>query len=117
MWESFDINAINTEIGCATKIGFTKFRTFLHIQPFLDNKDQFISNIWKFLTVLKNNKAQAILVLFDDCWHSTYHGGKQPEPVPGIHNSQWVQCPGSITYSQQTLQSYVTSIVSNFATN
>jgi hypothetical protein len=37
-----------------------------------------------------------IPVLFDDCWNADYHSGKQPEPIPGIHNSQWVQCPGNV---------------------
>jgi len=96
MWESFDLNAIDREIKWASQIGFSKFRTFLHIEPFLTNRTEFIKNIWKYLTILKSYKAQAIPVLFDDCWNTNYNSGKQPDPIPGVHNSQWVQCPGNI---------------------
>lgn len=44
-----------------------------------------------------------ILVLFDDCWKSTFQMGEQPEPIPGVHNSQWVQCPGSKTIPDSIL--------------
>jgi hypothetical protein len=37
-----------------------------------------------------------IPVLFDDCWNANYNSGKQPDPIPGVHNSQWVQCPGNV---------------------
>lgn len=37
-----------------------------------------------------------IFVLFDDCWKAEYHMDKQPDPIPGVHNSQWVQCPGTV---------------------
>lgn len=39
---------------------------------------------------------------------------KQPEPVPGLHNSQWVQCPGTISVSDTQLQNYVTTIMSKY---
>ena len=35
-----------------------------------------------------------IPVLFDDCWKAKWTIGNQPDPIPGVHNSQWVQCPG-----------------------
>lgn len=52
--------------------------------------------------------------MFDDCWKSTYTMNKQPEPVPGLHNSQWVQCPGTISVSDTQLQNYVTTIMSKY---
>lgn len=55
-----------------------------------------------------------IPVLFDDCWKPTYKSGKQPDPIPGVHNSQWVQCPGSISYPDATLQNYVSVILNKF---
>jgi hypothetical protein len=34
-----------------------------------------------------------MFVLFDECWLSTPKLGEQSEPIPGVHNSQWVRCP------------------------
>lgn len=71
--------------------------------------------MWKYLAILKNKKAQAILVLFDDCWRPTYQGGKQPEPIKGLCLSQWVQCPGDMPFSNETLKDYVTTVMRTFA--
>ena len=35
-----------------------------------------------------------MLVFFDDVWHPYPKLGKQPDPIPHIHNSGWVQSPG-----------------------
>ena len=34
-----------------------------------------------------------MFVLFDDCWYGDARPGPQPDPVPGFHNSYWLQCP------------------------
>lgn len=73
-----------------------------------------MENIQKFLVICKKYKHHLIPVLFDDCWNSQYHSGKQPDPVPGIHNSQWVQCPGAVAVQDSVLQSYVTVILNKF---
>lgn len=52
--------------------------------------------------------------MFDDCWKDHWALGKQPEPVPGLHNSQWVQCPGQVSVSDAVLQNYVTTILAKF---
>ncbi len=103
------------EISWANQLGFSKFRTFLHIEPFLNNKAEFLKNIWKYLAILKSHNSQAILVLFDDCWHSTYKSGKQPDPIPGVHNSQWVQCPGNIKLDDSVYRDYVVTILNTFS--
>ena len=36
-----------------------------------------------------------MLVLFDGVWNPNPIAGTQPEPIPGVHNSQWVQSPGA----------------------
>lgn len=67
---------------------------FLHVAPFQSNQNLFMENIQRFLVIAKKHKHHVIPVLFDDCWKTHWASGKQPEPVPGLHNSQWVQCPG-----------------------
>jgi len=51
------------------------------------------------LAVAKNRNAHIIFVLYDDCWNPTFKSGTQPDPKPGVHNSQWVQCPGDVQIS------------------
>lgn len=71
----------------------------------------------KYLIILNKYKSQAIFVLFDDCWNPTYKSGKQPDPIPGVHNSQWVQCPGDVKLPDSTYQDYVVTILKNFGQN
>ena len=73
-----------------------------------------MKNLLKYLTLLKRYEAQAIPVLFDDCWNANYHSGKQPDPNPGVHNSQWVQCPGNVKLSDATYKDYVVTILTTF---
>jgi hypothetical protein len=60
-------------------------------------------------------------VLFDDCWHRDPRPGVQPAPRPGIHNSAWVQSPGSRVVSNRNewkrLQAYVQDMLSDFASD
>ena len=53
--------------------------------------------------------------MFDDCWNPNYKSGKQPDPIPGVHNSQWVQCPGNIKLADSVYRDYVYSIVGTYA--
>lgn len=55
-----------------------------------------------------------ILVLFDDCWKSHFNNGTQPDPIPGVHNSQWVQCPGDNNLAESLLESYTKKIILAF---
>lgn len=95
-------------------MGFSKFRVFLHIAPYIKNRTEYIKNIFNFLSLANSRGAHIIPVLFDDCWKETWTDGDQPDPVPGLHNSQWVQCPGKVDVDEQTLKSYVTDIISSF---
>ena len=36
-----------------------------------------------------------MFVLLDDCWDPNPRPGRQREPKPHVHNSGWVQCPGT----------------------
>lgn len=98
----------------AAGLGFSKLRVFLHIAPYMQNKDQFIKDIFSFLAVAKSRGVHVIPVLFDDCWKETWTDGAQPDPVPGLHNSQWVQCPGKVEIDEAILKNYVVDIISAF---
>lgn len=116
MWEAFNETTIDRELGWAHEIGFSKLRVFLHVAPFVANQTLFISNIERFLVIAKKHNHHMIPVLFDDCWKDQYHSGKQPDPTPGIHNSQWVQCPGKVAIQESVLKNYVTTLLIKFKT-
>lgn len=78
MWENLDLDEIDKEFKWATNLGFSKFRVFLHIAPYIKNSDQYLKDIFSFLAVAKSRGIYIIPVLFDDCWRDTWSSGKQP---------------------------------------
>lgn len=116
MWQpdTFDTKTIEREITYSQLIGFDLLRVFLHIRPYLDNPPGFLDRINTFLTIASKHHHKVIFVFFDDSGNPKYSSGKQPDPIPGVHNSQWVQCPGDTKYSDQELKSYVQNIMREF---
>jgi hypothetical protein len=57
--------------------------------------------------------------LFDSCWDPNPKLGVQHPPIPGVHNSGWVQGPGAKAMADPAqyprLESYVKDVVSSFA--
>ena len=60
-----------------------------------------------------------MFVLLDDVWHPVPKLGKQPDPVPHVHNSGWVQAPGAAILGDTTrhdeLKNYIKGVVKHFA--
>jgi hypothetical protein len=60
-----------------------------------------------------------MFVLFDSCWESTPKLGPQHPPIPGVHNSGWVQSPGEPALQDSSqyprLKAYVEGVVGAFA--
>jgi hypothetical protein len=58
-------------------------------------------------------------VLFDSCWEPFPKLGPQHPPIPGVHNSGWVQAPGAVVLADAAqypkLEQYVKGVVSAFA--
>jgi hypothetical protein len=61
------------------------------------------------------------VILFDDCFKPEPRVGRQPDPEPGVHNSQWVQSPGVKRRGDLTawpgLKRYVKDMVGAFASD
>jgi len=116
--ESFDVKTIDRELGWAEDIGLNCMRVFLHHVAWEVDKDGFKGRIKQYLDIADNHGIKTIFVFFDDCWNSTYHAGKQPEPKPGVHNSGWVRDPGDLLYKDSTLidllEVYVKDILTTF---
>jgi hypothetical protein len=121
MWQAdtFDPKRIDLELGWAESIGLNTMRVFLHDLLWQQDAPGFQKRIDTFLTVANKHHIRILFVLFDSCWDPFPRPGKQREPRPGVHNSGWVQSPGSAALSdpQQLprLEAYVKGVVGAFA--
>jgi hypothetical protein len=120
MWqdETFDPITIDVELGYAQNIGFNIVRVFLHYLLWQDDPTGFKKNLKTYLKIADSHKIRTMFVLFDDCWNLEGHLGPQETPIPGVHNSRWVQCPGDAEVKNSTvypiLASYVIDILTCF---
>lgn len=116
--ETFDLLTIDRELGFAEDLGMGTVRVFLHNLLWTQDSAGFVQRLDQFLDVAKKHKISVMLVLFDSCWLPNPVLGTQPEPIPGVHNSQWVQAPGyDIIHDNdqfEKLESYVHGVVSHF---
>jgi hypothetical protein len=105
MWqeETWDPVTINTELGYAEDLGFNIVRIFLHYLVWEADPVGLKSRMNDTLAMANSHGIGVMWVLFDDCWAPTAALGLQPLPFPGIHNSQWVQCPGLYGYSNTSM--------------
>jgi Cellulase (glycosyl hydrolase family 5) len=123
MWQSetFDPQEIDRELGWAEGLGMNAMRVFLHDLLWQQDSAAFIKRIDSFLGIASKHHIRPIFVLFDSCWDPNPHLGPQHPPIPGVHNSGWVQSPGTQalidTTQQPRLRAYVQGIVGAFATD
>lgn len=117
--KTFDSDLIDKELKLSASIGMNTHRVFLHDLLWQQDSVGFLTRIDKFLEISHKNGIKTLLVFFDDVWHPLPKLGKQPEPIPHVHNSGWVQSPGAkILYdslSHNKLKSYVKGIIGKFA--
>lgn len=117
--ESFDSAAINRELGWAEKIGMNTMRVFLHDLLYEQDPAGFFKRVDVFLRIAARHHIRPLFVIFDSVWDPFPRLGKQREPIPGVHNSGWVQSPGANALSDSTqhprLKRYVVALVSRYA--
>jgi hypothetical protein len=115
---SFDPATIDKELGWAEKIGFNTVRVYLHYLPWQEDAEGFKKRIDQYLEIADSHGIRTMFVLFDDCWYGNPQPGKQPEPVPGLHNSGWVQCPRYAEVFDESvhpvLESYTKDIIGTY---
>jgi hypothetical protein len=123
MWQqaTFDPKTIDQELGWAQNIGFNTVRVFLHYLVWARNPEAYKKRINKFLQIADTHHIKAMFVLWDDVWGKYPDLGPQPKPVPGIHNSGWVQNPGLKQRTEKELypvfEAYVKDLLSTFSTD
>ncbi len=120
MWqrETFNPVEIDKELGWAESMGMNTMRVFLHDLLWQD-PEGFRTRLDQFLTIAARHHIRPLLVLFDSCWDPLPQLGVQHPPIPGIHNSGWVQSPGAVALADPAqvprLKTYVQGVVGAFA--
>jgi hypothetical protein len=121
MWQAATFNPaqIDKELGWARRIGMNTMRVFLHDQLWAQDAQGFRERIDQFLAIAERHGIKPMLVLFDSCWDPNPKLGPQRPPIPGVHNSGWVQGPGRAGLADTTnypkLEAYVKGVVGAFA--
>jgi Cellulase (glycosyl hydrolase family 5) len=107
------------ELGMAEGIGMNTMRVFLQDQLWTSDPEGFKRRLDAFLTIASKHGIRPIFVLFDSCWETNPKLGPQHPPIPGVHNSGWVQSPGTKELMDPSyepkLEAYVKGVVGAFA--
>jgi len=122
MWqaETFDPAQIDRELGWAQqKFGMNTMRVFLHDLAWRQDPQGFKRRVDQFLAIAARHGIRPIFVLFDSCWDPNPKPGPQHPPIPGVHNSGWLQSPGREDLlnpaNDVRLRAYVEDVVGAFA--
>ncbi|MGC1297317.1 MAG: cellulase family glycosylhydrolase [Alloacidobacterium sp.] len=121
MWQpgTFDEAEIDKELGWAQGIGMNTIRVFLQDLLWRQDPEGFKRRIDAFLGIAAKHRIRPIFVLFDSCWDPYPKLGPQHPPIPGVHNSGWVQSPGRKALEDSAehprLKAYVQGVVGAFA--
>ncbi|MFY9748069.1 MAG: 1,4-beta-xylanase [Acidobacteriaceae bacterium] len=121
MWQAdtFNSQRIDTELGWAESLGMNTMRVFLHDLLWKQDPDGFRDRMTTFLGLCAKHHIRPIFVLFDSVWDPDPKLGPQHPPIPGVHNSGWVQSPGRAALADPAeyprLEAYVTGVIGAFA--
>ncbi|HNQ34639.1 MAG TPA: cellulase family glycosylhydrolase [bacterium] len=128
MWqaETYDPVTIDRELSWAEGLGFNTLRVYLHDLAWADDRTGCAERIDDFLERARRRGLRVIPVLFDDCHRPDPASGPQPQPLAGVHNSEWKQSPGQEIVrrfnegtapegEKQRLSEYVRGVISRFA--
>jgi hypothetical protein len=120
MWqaETFNPALIDQELGWAAALGMNTMRVYLHDLLWQQDAAGFKKRIDRFLEISARHGIRPLLVFFDSCWNPNPKLGPQHPPIPGVHNSGWVQSPGTQgledVANYPRLKAYVQDIMRSF---
>ncbi|HZI72483.1 MAG TPA: hypothetical protein VFD73_00360, partial [Gemmatimonadales bacterium] len=121
MWQeaTFDPAEIDKELGWAEELGMNTMRVFLHDLLWQQDSVGFRKRIDQFLVIASRHHIRPVFVLFDSVWDPSPHLGPQHPPVPGVHNSGWVQSPAVSALADPAqyprLRDYVQGVIGAYA--
>ena len=120
MWQddSFDDEAIDSELALAAGLGFNTIRVYLHDLLWADPPG-LIDKIDRLLELSDGHGISVIPVFLEGVWRNYAHPGPQPSPIPGVHNSGWVQSPNAKAAVDPAqwprLEDYISGVLDRFA--
>jgi len=120
MWQAatFDTKEIDREFGWAEGLGMNTMRVFLHNLLWEQDPAGFQQRMNEFLAIADKHHIRPIFVLFDSCWDPDPQLGPQRPPIPGVHNSGWMQAPGRAILADPAqyprMKAYVQGVVGAF---
>ncbi|NML07809.1 cellulase family glycosylhydrolase [Sphingomonas sp. G-3-2-10] len=121
MWQADTFNPaeIDQEFGWAAGMGMNIMRVYLHNMLWEEDAPGLKKRMEQFLQIADKHKIRIMFVLFDSCWDPNPRSGPQRPPIPGVHNSGWMQAPGAARLADKSqygkLEAYVKDIVGSFA--
>jgi hypothetical protein len=117
MWQNYDPAVIDRELGYAQTYGINTVAIYLHYLLWENDKVGLLNKLESFLQIANAHGIKTSPIFFDDCWDPNPHLGDQGAPLPGIHNSRWVQSPGNnvrdnyFTTYKPLVRSYIQDVV------
>lgn len=120
MWQAdtFDARTIDQELGWARGIGMNTMRVYIHNLLWEDDAEGLKRRMGQFLDIAERHDIRIMFVLFDSCWDPDPVSGPQRPPIPGVHNSGWMQGPGAARLADKSqyhkFESYVKDVVGHF---
>lgn len=118
--ETFDPATIDRELKWANECGYNSIRCNLSFEVWESDPEGLKARLDQFFAIAAKHKLTVMLCLFDDVNFAKANPvlGRQPEPVPGIHNSRWVPSPAPAKVTDRTawpaLEKYVKNIIGRF---
>ncbi len=116
---TFNAELNDRELGLGENVGMNTMRVFLQDKLWEQDPVGFKQRLDQFLTIAAKHHIRPLLVLFDSCWDPNPKLGPQHPPIPGVHNSGWVQSPGAKGLTdpayEPKMEAYVRGVVGAFA--
>ena len=94
LWQTFDTTTIERELQWASQINMNIIRVNLHFLLYQQDAEAYFNKLDGFLAIANQFNIKVMFVIFNECWLPDPKLGPQPDPIPGVHNSQWVRNPG-----------------------
>jgi len=117
--DTFDPETIDRELKWSADLGMNLHRVYLHNLLWEQDSVAFLQRLERYLKMADAHNIKTMFVLLDDVWHPIPKLGQQPQPVPHVHNSGWVQAPGAEILGDSArhreLEGYIKGVIRHFS--
>ena len=117
--DTYDQETIERELEWSAELGMNMHRVYLHNLLWDQDSIGFLERVDNYLEISDSKGIKTLVVLLDDVWHPIPKLGKQPEPIPFVHNSGWVQAPGAEILGDSSrhdeVKNYIKGVIAHFS--